>query len=362
MHVTRLQARDLRCFEAFELSPGPGINLITGGNGAGKTSVLESLHLMAYGRSFRSRVRDGLIRSGAQALEVFVEWAGAGPGRHRKAGLRHSGQAWEGRLDGESIDQISALCAALAAVTFEPGSHALIDGGGEPRRRLLDWGLFHVEPEFLPLWRRYNRALKQRNALLKSGGTDALLDSWDQELAEVGEPLGRHRHRYLQRLQPELGALVPRLAPALGEADVTYQPGWRQADMSLADALLLARGRDRALGHTTAGPHRADWRLVLEGAPNGEALSRGQAKLAALCCVMAQARAHAAADPAGWPVVILDDLASELDRAHQARVVELLHESGAQAFISGTEPPEGLQTAAGPMARFHVERGRIEPR
>lgn len=360
MHVTRLQARDLRCFEAFELAPGPGINLITGDNGTGKTSVLEGLHLMAYGRSFRCRVRDGLVRSGAGALEVFVEWAEDGPGRHRKAGLRHSGPAWEGRLDGESVDQLSTLCAALAVVSFEPGSHALIDGGGEPRRRLLDWGLFHVEPEFLPLWRRYNRALKQRNALLKAGGTDALLDSWDRELAEAGEPLGRHRQRYLERLQPELGALAAQLAPALGDAHATYQPGWRQAEMPLADALLLARGRDRLVGHTSVGPHRADWRLALAGMPNGEPLSRGQAKLAALCCLLAQARVHAASDPAGWPVVVLDDLASELDRGHQQRVVDLLLASGAQAFISGTEAPAGLQDTAAPVTRFHVERGRIE--
>src|SRR3546814_9174283 len=77
--------------------------------------------------------------------------------------LRHAGQAWEGRLDGQPVASLGDLCAALAAVSFEPGSHALVSGGGEPRRRYVDWGLFHVEPDFLPLWRRYARALKQRN-------------------------------------------------------------------------------------------------------------------------------------------------------------------------------------------------------
>src|SRR3546814_13585729 len=85
----------------------------------------------------------------------------------RKAGLRHAGQAWEGRLDGQPVASLGDLCAALAAVSFEPGSHALVSGGGEARRRYVDWGLFHVEPDFLPLWRRYARALKQRNLLLQ---------------------------------------------------------------------------------------------------------------------------------------------------------------------------------------------------
>ncbi|MGH8077147.1 MAG: AAA family ATPase, partial [Lysobacter sp.] len=100
MHVTRLEIRNLRRFAEVRLAPAPGLNLITGDNGAGKTSILESLHLMAYGRSFRGRVREGLVRSGAAALEVFVEWQEASSAVPRKAGLRHSGQDWSGRLDG----------------------------------------------------------------------------------------------------------------------------------------------------------------------------------------------------------------------------------------------------------------------
>jgi len=169
MQIRRLALHQLRRFDAVELSPQPGVNLLTGDNGAGKTSVLEALHLMAYGRSFRGRVRDGLVRQGHEALEVFVEWdeqRGDLPAQRRKAGLRHSGQEWKGRLDGEDVAQLGNLCAALAVVTFEPGSHALVSGGGEPRRRFLDWGLFHVEPDFLSLWRRFWRAVKQRKALL----------------------------------------------------------------------------------------------------------------------------------------------------------------------------------------------------
>ena len=368
MRLTRLQASAVRRLVDVGLRPAPGINLITGDNGAGKTSLLEGLHLLAYGRSFRGRVRDGLIRTGSDAVEVFAEWREDVSGRTRRAGLRHSGQRWEGRLDGESVSQLGELCAALAVVTFEPGSHALVTGGGEPRRRLVDWGLFHVEqahPEvageasgFLTLWRRYARALKQRNALLKAHVRDSQLEAWDHELAETGEPLTRRRQDYLETLEPLLQKMATELAPSLGLPRLAFLPGWARDNLSLADALLVARDRDIANGFTSVGPHRADWRIDYAALPGRETLSRGQAKLSALAILLAQAEQHAAAS-GEWPVVALDDLASELDANHQRRVLEWLQSSGAQVFITGTEAPAALSLLQGELAVFHVEQGDL---
>ena len=117
MRVTRLQIRDLRRLEAVEIEPAAGLNVLVGDNGAGKTSVLEALHLMAYGRSFRGRVRDGLIRTGTEALEIYVEWTQDSTDRARRAGLRHSGSCWEGRLDGHGVTQLGDLGAELQVVT-----------------------------------------------------------------------------------------------------------------------------------------------------------------------------------------------------------------------------------------------------
>lgn len=358
MRITRLDIAGLRRFDRISLAPGPTLNLLTGDNGAGKTSVLEALHLMAYGRSFRGRVRDGLVRHGTAALEVFVEWREDSGGRQHKAGLRHSGQAWEGRLDGAPAAHLGELCAALAVVTFDPGSHALVMGGAEPRRRQLDWGLFHVEPEFLPVWRRYVRALRQRNALLKARAGSDQLEAWEHELAIAGEPMTHHRLRYLEQLQPYLEAAVTALLPAAGAAALTFLAGWRREEMALADALLLGRERDIAAGFTSVGPHRADWRLEYAAIPGREALSRGQAKLTALAILLAQAELHAHLR-GEWPVVALDDLGSELDRTHQRRVLQRLLACGAQVFITGTEAPPALAGLGVPVTGFHVEQGRI---
>ncbi len=363
MRITRLHAAYVRRVTRAELEPAPGINLITGDNGAGKTSLLEALHLLAYGRSFRGRVRDGLIQTGAQAVEIFAEWREDVGAQHRRAGLRHTGQTWEGRLDGAKVSHLGELCAALAVVTFEPGSHALVNGGGEPRRRLVDWGLFHVEQaeqggDFMTLWRRYARALKQRNALLKARAADRQLDAWDHELAEVGEPLTRHRQHYLDRLEPVFQSILGDLAPGLGLARLQFQSGWSRESLSLADALVLARDRDLANGFTSVGPHRADWRIDYAALPARESLSRGQAKLTALALLLAQAQHHA--DACGeWPIVALDDLASELDRSHQKRVLMRLRASNAQVFITGTEIPAALSDIQNEVAMFHVEHGEL---
>lgn len=355
MQLTRLDISRLRCLERAEFRPAPGLNLITGGNGAGKTSLIEAVHLLGYGRSFRGRVRDGLIRSGNPNLELYAEWLD-GQGRARRAGLRHSGNDWEARLDGAPAPSLTELCAELAVVTFEPGSHELIAGGAEHRRRFLDWALFHVEPTFLPVWRRYARALKQRNALLKRSPAPSALAPWDRELAEAGEWLSHLRSDYLARLEPVLAATAGEFLPELGPAGLRFLPGWRREDGPLEDALLLTRERDVALGYTGVGPHRADWRVDYLGLPGREALSRGQEKLTALACILAQARAFAA-DRGEWPLVCLDDLASELDQAHQHQALASVLASGAQVLLTATEAPATLPGGIVPAARFHVERG-----
>lgn len=354
VQIRRLRLRDVRRFKEQELQPAPGFNLIVGDNGSGKSSLLEAMHLMAHGRSFRGRVRDGLIRQGEAALEVYLEWQQAA-GQHR-AGLRHTGSKWEARLDGANVNHLGELCAALAVVSFEPGSHILIHGSSEARRRYLDWGLFHVEQDFLPQWRRYARALKQRNALLRFPRADSQLDAWEHELAQSGEQLSAYRDAYVGRLQPHLDRVVAALFPTAGSVVLSLQPGWKAQELALVDALLLSRERDQGQGHTTIGPHRADLRLEFGHLPGRESLSRGQAKLAALSLLIAQA-AHLAEHDGVWPVLQLDDLASELDRHHQQRVLQYLHGCGAQVFVTGTEPPAGLSDLGIDVTMFHVEHG-----
>ncbi len=361
MRLTRLRIAGLRILAQVDIQPAPRINLLCGANGAGKTSILEAIHLLGFGRSFRAAGREPLLRPDTGSIEVFAELVGpdqAAP-PHR-LGLACDARHWRARVDGETVRSLAELLSHCPVVCFEPGSHALVGGGSEQRRRFLDWGLFHVEQAFLPTWRRYQRALRQRNALLKSSASDEDLAAWEIELAAGGERLHGLRSAYVDGLRPALSAWAARLVPELGEIRMAYTAGWRQPRESLADALAAARARDRALGHTSAGPHRAGFALAFEHLPQRETFSRGQEKLAALVCVLAQAE-HFASTRGHWPLVLLDDLGSELDRRHQGLALAALAKLDAQVWLSGTEPPAGFDAAASGNRVFHVEQGEVRP-
>lgn len=354
--LERLRVRNLRCLADVSIELEPGINAFVGANGAGKTSVLEAAFLLSHARSFRSGAKDALLLRGADELSIYAEWK-RGPDSVSRLGLGRRGSRWEAKVDGVGV-AIGQLVRECAVVCFEPGSHALIAGAAEERRRFLDWGVFHVEHDFLTLWRRYQRALKQRNSLLRAGtaSDNDVFAPWDAELTQNAHQIDQHRQDYLALLRPRLQECMSALLPELGACDLRYRRGWAD-DESLADQLRLQRGRDIARGHTTLGAHRADWSIVFEGAPLREHLSRGQEKLTALGCILAQAELFAA-QRGEWPVVCLDDLASELDQAHQASVVAQLTAGNAQVLLTGTELPRSLEGI--PSCVFHVEQGQLQ--
>lgn len=357
MRLESLRVHGLRCLGDVEVALSPGVTVFAGPNGAGKTSLLEAAFLLSHARSFRSGAKDALLQRGADALSVFAQLRHE-DGRSRRLGLGRQGVRWEARLDGQVVT-LSELVGECAVVCFEPGSHALIAGGAEERRRYLDWGVFHVEHEFMLAWRRYQRALKQRNSLLRGSlpAPDAQFLPWEAELAVSADQIDQQRELYLASLRPHLERTVQGLLPELGPVELRYRRGWAEG-ADLAELLASHRSRDLARGHTTLGSHRADWTIAFDQAPLREHLSRGQEKLTALACVLSQAALHAARR-GEWPVVCLDDLASELDRPHQAAVVAQLREVGAQVLVTGTEVPEALQS--GPTHVFHVEQGHLSP-
>lgn len=355
VRLEQLRVRGLRCLGDVGVALDPALNVFTGANGAGKTSVLEAVFLLSHARSFRSGAKEALLQRGASQLSIFAELRHA-DGRAGRVGLGRDGVRWEARLDGANV-AIGQLVRECAVVCFEPGSHALIAGAAEERRRYLDWGVFHVEHEFLAGWRRYQRALKQRNSLLRSAtpGDDDLFVPWEIELAQSAQQIDQQRGAYLDLLKPKLLASIGGLLPELGALELRYRRGWPE-EQDLARQLREQRGRDLARGHTTLGAHRADWSIAFERAPLREHLSRGQEKLTALACMLAQAELYAE-HRGEWPIVCLDDLASELDQAHQAAVVAQLAAARAQVLLTGTELPQALQGL--PARVFHVEQGEL---
>lgn len=355
MELRHLRIENLRLIERLELDLAPRWNLLLGPNGAGKTSLLEAAFLLSHGRSFRTAMKEALIRRGASGYSIFGELKSAGASSER-VGVARGASRFEARLNGNVVPA-AELMRHVAVLCFEPGSHELISGASEERRRFLDWGVFHVEHDFLSCWRRYQRALKQRNALLRANTAEAGLDAWDHELGQAAEPLTQMRRRYFDQFAPIAIELLSDLLGELGVAELRFQSGYDE-ERPLEELLVVQRSRDIARGFTGSGPHRADWSVRFELAPRREHLSRGQEKLCAFACVMAQAQLFA--QIAGeWPVICLDDLASEVDGQHQQRIVASIAATDAQVLVTGTQELAGFDPLDIPLTRFHVEQGRV---
>jgi DNA replication and repair protein RecF len=354
--LSELRLENLRNISELIIRPETGVNLFTGANGAGKTSILEAVFLLSHASSFRTRRGEVLVQRDRERLSVYGEVAQSS-GLSSRLGLIQESGRWIAKVDGRTPVSLAALLERCAVVCFEPGSHALISGASEERRRFLDWGVFHVEPAFVDIARRYRRALRQRNAALREGRPEPELSIWDTELAAAAEPLSSARTRYMDRFAPVLAGLLDRYLPELGSAEVRATLGWKSVE-DLLTVLREAREPDRQRGHTTKGPHRADWSVRFEKAPRREQLSRGQEKLCAIACMLAQAELYRL-DHGEWPIVILDDLPSELDHEHQDQVLISL-QAASQIFLSCTEIPATLQRTDTPFRRFHVEQGHVQ--
>jgi len=355
MNLRVLRLDDFRLFQQAECAFIDGWNLLLGPNGAGKSSLIEAAFLLSHGRSFRARSRDALARHGQGGYSVFGEVMSAG--RPARLGLARRQGRIEARIDGESAP-IGDLMRQVAVVCFEPGSHELVSGPSDVRRRCLDWGVFHVEHTFLAAWRRYQKTLRQRNALLRGDTRAGALEPWDIALAEAAMPLIAMRARYFERFSAHAAAAFGRFLPELGMARFSLSAPPMDVD-ALREALRQRRDRDRLRGHTSVGPHRTDWTFSFGETGRREHLSRGQEKLCALALALAQAQLFAA-ERGEWPILCLDDLASEVDAEHLQRVLDVLDAQPLQILLTGTALPTGMDGRRRATATFHVEQGRIE--
>jgi len=354
MALAELTVQDLRCLETAELALGPGTTLVYGANGAGKTSILEAIYLLGRGRSFRTRLNDRLIRHG-QGLSRVVGKVTHPLGSHtlgvevRKGGEQRSTTA--GRLNGNNIRSLAELALAFPTQIIDPDAHKLIEESATRRRRWLDWAVFHVEPGFASAWSRYQRALLQRNAALKSGS--APVSVWDEEMAREGETLTAARARVLAALLPYWTEIIEDLVGI--DVSLGFLPGWDRS-VSLADSLAAHASRDRERRTTTVGPHRADVSVRVKGRAAREVLSRGQQKLAAVTLNLCQLE-YLQQEHSLKPTVLLDDPSAELDHSRLERFIDRVRRLNTQIVVTALE--KDFHLFGEPENLFHVEQGRV---
>ncbi len=348
MIIRKLQIENFRNLRNAAVEPHERLNFFHGANGAGKTSVLESLVVLSRGRSFRTTQASELIGPEDATFRVFVI-AEDGTGPHR-LGLERSGRRWRGRRDGADLSQLSHLTRSLPLVLMEPDSHLLVSGPPEVRRRFLDWGLFHVEPAFLEVWRQYSKALKQRNAALRRK-EQRILDSLDVVLARYAQELNDYREAHCAGIAGGIAAMLHDLGGGFSGVSLRYFRGWSAA--SYLEDLKTGRARDLERGVTSHGPHRADLLIQCGSNPARAVLSRGEQKMLAASLLFTQAELLSATGET--PLLLLDDLSSEFDRVHLDCALQRALALGGQVWVTGTQEP-GTERSC---AVFHVERGEV---
>lgn len=350
MGLQKLSIRQFRCFSAVDLEFSPHLNLIEGRNASGKTSILEAIYLLSRGRSFRTAHLETAMRDGADTFSLAATIAKQFA--EIEIGISRDDGALRPKVAGKAIESLSQLATLFPVQLLDGETDQVIRGGPKYRRQFLDWGAFHVEPLFYEVWRRYHRALKQRNSLLKMRHPPRDTGAWNAELAANGERLSEMRQHYLEDLRVRAVDLSEQSLDGVS-ISFGYRRGWPE-DVPLFDALRDSSKRDQLLGQTQIGPHRADLVVQANGKRAQEAISRGQEKVLAATLLLAQASLYR--EQTGQSCTLLvDDLAAELDAEHMDRLLKKIKEVGNQVIMTTIESLP-IRESKG-TAVFHVKQG-----
>lgn len=331
MRISSLRIENLRVIESLSLAPNDRINIVTGDNGAGKTSILEAVYLAGRGRSFRHTDARPLVRSGAVETTIVVKRRVSEDSAESVLGLARGPRELRCRLDGEDVRRRSVLAEALPVQWIGSQPQAFLESGPDSRRRFLDMAMFHVEHDYLSLINEYQRILKQRNAALRSGGVHAVV-IWDPRLAAVGLEISKKRQWLLTNIFDAVLAILCRWDLGFS-IDYHYHQGWTN-DRGLEEDLKARTAQDCRQGFTSRGPHRAELEIRCAEGLAEKVLSRGQQKMLVIAIHLATMDMIARHRATRLPILLLDDLASELDFENRTRIVDAIVERDCQAFIT----------------------------
>lgn len=359
MLLRRLWLTDFRCYEDVEVSFADGLTAIVGENGEGKTNLLEAVGYLATLTSFRGAPSDALVRVGADQATVRAEAEREGRNLLIEAELVPGGRS-RIQVNRQRLPRARDLLGALRVSVFAPDDLELVKGGPGERRRYLDDALVAAHPRHDQLRTELDRVLRQRNALLRQSGgrltpdVEVTLEVWDTKLVEVGEALTRERLALLEHLRPVLALAYDRVAHVEAEVTATYQSSW-WAD-GLASGLAATRRDELRRGVTLVGPHRDDIELAIGGLPARTHASQGEQRSLALALRLAahDVVTNAAGSP---PVLLLDDVFSELDPGRSGALLDSLPAGQTLLTSAGGLPP-----GADPERVLVVEKGHITVR
>jgi DNA replication and repair protein RecF len=366
MRLTRLILEQFRSYDALDISfpqAGSDVHVLVGENAAGKTNILEAISLLALTKSCHGIDDEDLIRWGSGHYRITGEMQGADQAAQRlEVACQIAPRRRKACFRNDVALPISDVVGLLPTVLFLPQDLSLFSGPPQRRRQFLDQLLCQVSPQYLTALSQYARTLKQRNSLLKEiaqrRADPAVLDLWDGQLALAGAEVTLQRLELIEVLQCTLAEELTALGETWQEVHLSYErkgEARTPADLTveLTDLLRRQRDRDVLLQATTVGPHRDDWKLLADGRSLPSFASRGQQRAAVLALVFLQV-SYLELRRGERPLLLLDDVFSELDTAHQEALLQSVSEH--QVFITSTHVPDQLHGAQ----LLSVQEGMVE--
>ncbi len=339
MRLDRLELTDFRNIVHATLTPAPQLTVLCGANGQGKTNLLEAIWLLTGGKSFRGAKDAELIRRDQpfSVLEAAFEAGGRDQQLRLTVGAKGTPRPGRtARLNGADRGRAASIAGTFTAVAFDPNHLSLVKGGPEGRRHFLDAALCQLYPGYLAAARRYARVTAQKNALLKAyeitPGAEMLLDTYNQAQAQYGSEVMRRRAEYMARLAPAAAANYRDISSGAERLEIRYKPCCEPGDPALLAAKLAEmRSAEIRAGFCLTGPHREDLEIFIDGQPGKVFGSQGQQRSAVLSMKLAEA--SVAGEVLGeHPVMLLDDVLSELDDARQTYLLTRIEDK--QTFVT----------------------------
>lgn len=358
MSLLKLSIKNVRNLKQVEINPSSGFNLIIGANASGKTSVLEAIYLLGFAKSFRATNPKKIINFDADEFSIYGQIE-QNHDRVLPVAIRRDMNKLQIKLDNRMLKKRSELTLSLPMQIINPESHRILEQGPKFRRHYLDWGVFHVEHDFLSAWKEYCHILKQRNAALRRFVSNQQVMAWNVGLIEKAEQITYYRNGYLNELTP-LFKRIGHDVFSLEGLSIDFLRGWSKED-ELETVLALSLEKDKASGYTHNGPHRADIIIKVAGKPVLEYASRGQQKLVITALKLAQVELLKQKSGKDCPVLV-DDLASELDLTNRAKFLQALDNLGTQVFITATDQSLVDMGGIHDKKMFHVKQGSVEER
>ncbi len=342
MRLRSLELRDFRNVVAASIEPSPRTTAIVGPNGQGKTNLLEAVYLLATLKPLRAARLPELVRFGAGRAELrgSFELSGA----VRDIGVVIEDGERKAFVGGKAVRDLDEYFEGVSVVAFTPDDLGIVKGGPEGRRRWLDratWGRF---PSYLAEVRAYGKALRSRNRLLREGAALELVEAFDGPLARAGARLVARRRTFLAELHPRFVGALASVSDGALEGRVRYAPSWlegAEAEPEIEEALLRAlherAPRDRERGFTGVGPHADQPAMFLSGRPARSYASQGQQRALVLALKIAEIE-NLRATQGSYPLLLLDDVSSELDRERNRRLLAYLSAIDGQVLLTTTDP------------------------